>query len=178
MASEITRPAPCYSDNREKHAAVKGLSPGDVLECRTVTRLTKALATGRRQVSYTHEGCEVAEPLVAQIHEPRKIQIARQTVQVEEIAERFCFVPGDPWSGTSPVESGSVVLPESSWRSGFCSLCSPNSRNCRGHRFYRAKSKIGRTQAVGKSSTTVPSAGIALAGDLLDSAGTSGRRPC
>jgi len=35
MAAEITRQAPFHSDIREKHSAVKGLSPGDVLEYRT-----------------------------------------------------------------------------------------------------------------------------------------------
>ncbi|HKE06860.1 MAG TPA: hypothetical protein VKB48_03470 [Candidatus Acidoferrum sp.] len=44
MVAEITGQAPFYSHIRERHAAVKGLIPGDVLEYRTVTRLTKSLA--------------------------------------------------------------------------------------------------------------------------------------
>jgi len=47
IESEITRSAPFYSDLREKHIAVKGVEVGDVLEWRTVTRVTKALAPGQ-----------------------------------------------------------------------------------------------------------------------------------
>src|SRR5713226_3695321 len=44
MAAQITREAPFYSDLREKHVAVKGLSVGDVLEFHVQWRGTIALA--------------------------------------------------------------------------------------------------------------------------------------
>jgi len=47
LESEVTREAPFYSDLREKHVAVKGLSVGDVLEWHTTTRIFKALAPGQ-----------------------------------------------------------------------------------------------------------------------------------
>jgi len=52
MASEITRQAPFYSDLREKHVAVKGLGIGDVLEYKTVERITKPLAPGQFWLEY------------------------------------------------------------------------------------------------------------------------------
>jgi hypothetical protein len=47
MASEITRQAPFYSDLREKHIAVKGLSSGDILEYQFRSQLQKPLAPGQ-----------------------------------------------------------------------------------------------------------------------------------
>lgn len=70
MPSEITRQAPFYSDLREKHAAVKGLSIGDVLEYKTTSHLTKPLAPGQFWLDYNfshdaillHEELEVSAP--------------------------------------------------------------------------------------------------------------------
>ncbi len=53
MPADITRQAPFYSDLREKHVAVKGLSPGDVLEMKTHWRSTKASAPGQFWYSYS-----------------------------------------------------------------------------------------------------------------------------
>jgi cytochrome c-type biogenesis protein CcmH/NrfG len=47
MPSEITRQAPFYSDLREKHAAVKGLSVGDTVEYKTFSHVTKPLDPGQ-----------------------------------------------------------------------------------------------------------------------------------
>lgn len=47
MAAEITRQAPFYSDLREKHVAVKGLSVGDVLEYEAHWHVTKPLIPGQ-----------------------------------------------------------------------------------------------------------------------------------
>jgi tetratricopeptide (TPR) repeat protein/transglutaminase-like putative cysteine protease len=44
MPSDITRQAPFYSDLHEKHAAVKGLTVGDILETQTRWHVTKPLA--------------------------------------------------------------------------------------------------------------------------------------
>ena len=53
MPAEITRQAPFYSDLREKHVAVKGLGIGDVLEYKTVSRVTKPLVPGQFWLDYS-----------------------------------------------------------------------------------------------------------------------------
>jgi Domain of Unknown Function with PDB structure (DUF3857) len=52
MPSEITRQAPFYSDAHEKHIAVKGLTPGDVLEFRERWRTTNPLVPGHFWLAY------------------------------------------------------------------------------------------------------------------------------
>jgi len=47
MAAEISRAAPFYTDLREKHVPVKGLSVGDVLEFQAHWRITKPLVPGK-----------------------------------------------------------------------------------------------------------------------------------
>jgi len=47
MPSDITRQAPFYSDQHEKHVAVKGLTAGDVLETQTRWHVTKPLIPGQ-----------------------------------------------------------------------------------------------------------------------------------
>jgi tetratricopeptide (TPR) repeat protein len=71
MAAEITRQAPFYSDLREKHVAVKGLSVGDSLEFQAHWRVTKPLAPGQFWYAYnfSHEGIILQEQL--QINVPR-----------------------------------------------------------------------------------------------------------
>jgi tetratricopeptide (TPR) repeat protein len=53
IENEITRAAPFYSDLREKHIAVKGLSVGDVLEWRLLTHTTKAMVPGHFWSNYS-----------------------------------------------------------------------------------------------------------------------------
>jgi hypothetical protein len=71
MAAEITREAPFYSDLREKHVAVKGLSVGDVLEFRAHWHVAKPLAPGQFWYAYnfSHDGIILQEQL--QIGAPR-----------------------------------------------------------------------------------------------------------
>jgi tetratricopeptide (TPR) repeat protein len=52
MPAEITRQAPFYSDLREKHVAVRGLSVGDVLEMRVEWQCTKPLVPGQFWYSF------------------------------------------------------------------------------------------------------------------------------
>ena len=52
MPAAITREAPFYSDLREKHISVKGLSVGDTLESHVVWRATKPLVPGQFWVSF------------------------------------------------------------------------------------------------------------------------------
>lgn len=47
IEAEVTRAAPFYSDLREKHVAVKGLTVGDVVEWRSVMHIFKAVAPGQ-----------------------------------------------------------------------------------------------------------------------------------
>jgi transglutaminase-like putative cysteine protease len=71
MAAEITRQAPFYSDLREKHVAVKGLSVGDSLEFQVHWHVTKPLAPGQFWYAYnfSHDGIILQEQL--QISVPR-----------------------------------------------------------------------------------------------------------
>lgn len=55
MPSEITRSAPFYSDLREKHVAVKGLSPGATLEYLVRIRLKNPPIPGQFWFEYNFE---------------------------------------------------------------------------------------------------------------------------
>ncbi len=52
MAAEITRVAPFYTDLREKHVPVKGLSVGDVLEFQSHWHVTKPMVPGKFWFAY------------------------------------------------------------------------------------------------------------------------------
>jgi len=62
MPADVTREAPFYSDIQEKHVAVKGLGPGDVLEYRVHWQRTKPLAPGQFWLEYNfaHDGIVLA----------------------------------------------------------------------------------------------------------------------
>jgi hypothetical protein len=47
MTSPVAQAAPMYTDMRQKHVTVPGLSPGDILEYETVTTTEKALTPGQ-----------------------------------------------------------------------------------------------------------------------------------
>jgi hypothetical protein len=55
ITSEISRVAPLYTDEREKHVAVKGLSPGDVLEYSVRSRIAKPPIPGQFWAEYSFE---------------------------------------------------------------------------------------------------------------------------
>ncbi len=71
MATEVSRQAPMYSDQREKHVAVKGLGTGDVLELQLHWKGTKPLVPGQFWYAYnfSHDGIVLQEQL--QISVPR-----------------------------------------------------------------------------------------------------------
>src|SRR5579864_1608601 len=71
MPSETSRQAPFYSDLREKHVTVKGLSVGDTLEFQAHWHTTKPLAPGQFWFSYnfSHDFVSLHEEL--QISVPR-----------------------------------------------------------------------------------------------------------
>lgn len=76
MPSEVTRQVPFYSDIREKHLAVKGLSVGDTLEYKTVAHVTKPLAPGQFWFNYnfTHDGVVLHEQLEITVPRERTIK--------------------------------------------------------------------------------------------------------
>lgn len=83
MAAQITREAPFYSDLREKHVAVKGLSVGDVLEFQTKEHTTKPLAPGQFWTYYlfTHDQIVLDEELEISVPRDRAVKIKSGTVQ-------------------------------------------------------------------------------------------------
>jgi tetratricopeptide (TPR) repeat protein len=71
MLSNITREAPFYSDLREKHVPVKGLSSGDILEFQCHWRQTNPLVPGQFWMSFQFSREEVVLKQVVQISVPR-----------------------------------------------------------------------------------------------------------
>jgi tetratricopeptide (TPR) repeat protein len=76
MATEITREAPFYSDLREKHVAVKGLSVGDELEFQANWHITKPLAPGQFWYAYnfSHDGVILQEKLEISVRRDRAVK--------------------------------------------------------------------------------------------------------
>ncbi|MHB8215159.1 MAG: DUF3857 domain-containing protein [Candidatus Sulfotelmatobacter sp.] len=89
LDAEITRSAPFYSDLREKHVAVKGLSKGDILEYRVHWRTTKPLIPGQfwLQYGFQKEGIVVDERLEVKVPTDRAVKVKgpqeAQTVSIE-----------------------------------------------------------------------------------------------
>jgi tetratricopeptide (TPR) repeat protein/transglutaminase-like putative cysteine protease len=85
MATEITREAPFYSDLREKHIAVKGLSVGDVLEFHVRWHSTKPLAPGEFWYAYnfSRESIILSEQL--QISLPRGRLVKWKSPEVKPV---------------------------------------------------------------------------------------------
>ena len=70
ITSQISREAPLYTDQREKHVAVKGLAPGDVLEYATQVKVTKPLIPGQFWIEYTFGHREVIDQETLTINVP------------------------------------------------------------------------------------------------------------
>jgi hypothetical protein len=83
MAAQITREAPFYSDLREKHIAVKGLSIGDVLEYQIKENTTKPLAPGQFWTSYEFTTMQIVldEQLEISVPRDRTIKIKSTKIQ-------------------------------------------------------------------------------------------------
>jgi len=77
MPADVTREAPFYSDIQEKHIAVKGLGPGDVLEYRVHWQRTKPPASGQfwLEYSFAHEGIVLAEEVQVSVPRGREIRM-------------------------------------------------------------------------------------------------------
>src|SRR5277367_6023760 len=93
MATEITREAPFYSDLREKHIAVKGLSVGDVLEFHVRWHNPKPLAPGQFWYAYnfSRESIILSEKLKISLPRDRAVKWKSPDVKpvvTEESAHR------------------------------------------------------------------------------------------
>jgi hypothetical protein len=71
MAAEIARAAPFYSDSREKHVPVKGLSVGDVLELQAHWHVAKPMAPGKFWFAYNFSHDTIILQQQLQISVPR-----------------------------------------------------------------------------------------------------------
>jgi tetratricopeptide (TPR) repeat protein/transglutaminase-like putative cysteine protease len=82
MDAGITREAPFYSDLREKHVAVKGLSVGDTLEYLVRWRSTKSLAPGQFWYSYNfeHDAIVLDEELQISVPRERAVKVKSPSV--------------------------------------------------------------------------------------------------
>src|SRR5579872_3592628 len=83
MPSDITREAPFYSDLREKHVAVKGLSVGDVLEFQLQSQTTKPLVPGQFWYTYQfiHDDIVLQEQLQISIPRDRAVKWKSETAK-------------------------------------------------------------------------------------------------
>jgi len=71
LTSDVARSAPMYTDQHEKHVAVKGLSVGDSLEYRTVSIASKPLAPGQFWFSYNFSKQAITLHEVLEINVPK-----------------------------------------------------------------------------------------------------------
>ena len=83
VSPEIYRDAPMYSDLREKHLAVKGLEPGDVLEYSACWNIEKPLIPGQFWTSFHFARSSVVldEQLEVKVPRDREIKIKSRTIQ-------------------------------------------------------------------------------------------------
>jgi tetratricopeptide (TPR) repeat protein len=77
MPADVTRTAPFYSDIQEKHVAVKGLSPGDVLEYLVRWQRNKPLVPGQFWLEYNfaHDGIVLSEEVQVSVPRDRAIKM-------------------------------------------------------------------------------------------------------
>lgn len=77
LTSEISRVAPFYTDQREKHVAVKGLGVGDVLEYSVQVHVTKPLIPGQFWMNYefAHDQVVIEETLKISVPTGRTIKL-------------------------------------------------------------------------------------------------------
>lgn len=87
ITSEISRVAPFYTDQREKHVAVKGLAPGDILEYSSHLRVTKPLVPGEFWTAYEFSHAEVVneEDFEINIPEGRAVKIKNRGPKFETV---------------------------------------------------------------------------------------------
>ncbi len=81
----ITRAAPFYSDLREKHVAVRGLSPGDTIEYQARWRTTKPLVPGQFWYEYDFEHQAIVLDERLQISVPRDRPVKMKSSQIAPV---------------------------------------------------------------------------------------------
>lgn len=75
MAAGVSREAPFYSDLREKHLAVKGLSIGDMVEYQCHWNATKPLVPGQFWMSFDFDDEEIVLHQKVEVGVPRNRQV-------------------------------------------------------------------------------------------------------
>ncbi len=77
MPADVTRAAPFYSDIQEKHVAVKGLGPGDLLEYQVHWQRHKPLVPGQFWLEYdfAHDGIVLAEEVQVSVPRDRALKM-------------------------------------------------------------------------------------------------------
>lgn len=75
--TEVSRVAPMYSDARQKHAAVKGLTPGDTLEYQVVVKVFKPVIDGQFWTNYYFDvdGIVLQESLEVHVPEGKYVNV-------------------------------------------------------------------------------------------------------
>jgi len=89
LTSEISRVAPLYTDQREKHVAVKGLAPGDAIEYSIRTETTKPTVPGQFWMQYAFEHDEIVtqETLEVSVPAPRTIKLKNRGPKYEVVTQ-------------------------------------------------------------------------------------------
>jgi tetratricopeptide (TPR) repeat protein len=101
MSTESSREAPMYSDQREKHVAVKGLGTGDVIEFQVHSRDSKPLVPGQFWYAYnfSHDGIVLQEKVQLSVPRDRAVKWKSPELMpvITEEAGRRVFT----WSGSN-----------------------------------------------------------------------------
>ena len=83
LDTEVSRVAPMYSDHRQKHVAVKGLSPGDVLEYHTSEKTVKPITPRQFWTDYVfyRDGIVLDEQVVIDVPSETYVKVKSDDVQ-------------------------------------------------------------------------------------------------
>lgn len=124
LDSAVSREAPMYSDQREKHIAVKALGVGDVLEARLQWTEHDAIAPGRfwLEDSYFKEGICLKE--IIQLDVPRavnaKLSYTEPKPKVEDKGDRRVYT----FENTHLAKTPDSKIPD--WEKNFYGLDPPD----------------------------------------------------
>ena len=122
MTTDSSREAPMYSDQREKHVAVKGLGTGDVLEFQVLAKEGKPLVPRQFWYAYnfSHEGVVLLEQLQIGIPRDRAVKWKSSELKpaITEEAGRRIFT----WSRSNLARKTSAEEDEEKERSVYQSV--------------------------------------------------------
>ncbi len=95
MPSAVSQQAPSYSDRREKHIPVKGLSRGDTLEVRAHWALNRALVPGQFWYSYAFakDAIILSQQLEVDVPAGRELRVRSETVRpvITKVGDRRVY---------------------------------------------------------------------------------------